>query len=183
MKRNSLITLVALALVALLVTAYSRTPQTGAVKKVSVTSQTLASQRAGQPYVIDLTRTGAVYEISAGIDYSRVRVRTATGEKPLSDLVKLYGKTGKFLLGATTDLVAANFGFSPDDTLDPSTEAAKVKPPHCTGGLCTCNRTAQCTIMARDYCVKGSVGCGAGYGTNPNLPGCMCADKTVKPNF
>ena len=51
------------------------------VKEVRVTNQTIATQPAGAPYVIDLTRSGTTYDVAAGIDSSRVRVRTSSKEE------------------------------------------------------------------------------------------------------
>ena len=90
MKRISLIIVTTLTL-ALLVFAQSRTPQLGTVKKVEVTAQTIASQPTGKPFVLDLTRRGTIYNLAAGIDYSRLRVRTAGGDLGVSDTVKKMG--------------------------------------------------------------------------------------------
>src|SRR5438132_14305480 len=107
MRHISLIILAALAL-ALLVSAFGQTPQPKAIKRVEVTAQTIASQPASKPYIIDLTRTGTIYVLAAGIDYSRVRVRTSTGEKAMSDLVKRLGikqlgTSGTLKLGMSFD--------------------------------------------------------------------------------
>src|SRR5258706_3312913 len=61
------------------------------MKRVQVTAQTIANLPVGKPLLIDLTRAAAIYDLAAGIDYSRVRVRTLTGEKAMSDLVKRLG--------------------------------------------------------------------------------------------
>lgn len=91
-----------------LAVGFTSAQETGAVKKVQVTEQTLASHPADEPYVIDFTRTetkGAVYEVTADV-VSRVRVRTQTqGEVALSELAKKYGITGsKLLLGMGSDV-------------------------------------------------------------------------------
>lgn len=90
---------------------FSTAQEGGSVKKVQVTKQTLAGQPAGEPYRIDLTRKGTVYEVAEGIDLSRVRVRSSTGEKSLSELARKSGGTGSFLLGTIDDLSAVDYGF------------------------------------------------------------------------
>jgi hypothetical protein len=66
--------------------------QTGPVKKMQVTTQTLANLPAGKSYVIDLSRNGTIYYVAKGVDYSRIQVRTSTGKlESLTDLVKKAG--------------------------------------------------------------------------------------------
>lgn len=149
MKRISMV--IALALAAL-VFAYSQTaravpPQAGAGTKIQVTSQTLTSQPAGKPYVIDTSSTGKVFEIAAGIDYSRVQVRTARGVTSLSDLVRKFGVTGKFLLGSANALNAIGFGFSDNRVnVPPGVVVAEVK---CKGGVCSCEWGRDCNDMLK----------------------------------
>lgn len=137
MKRKRLIMLVVLALVALLVTAYSRTPQAGAIQKVDVTARTLASQPAGQPYVLDITRSGTVYVVAAEVA-SRVRVRTFKGEMAVSDLARELNLTGsQFLLGTTSDLSSRDFGFPGGVVLNPGGSVSEAKKNQ-NGTLAAC---------------------------------------------
>jgi hypothetical protein len=177
MKRMSIVfTLVSVALAF----AYSRTsqagmPQTGGVKKAQVTAQTIASQPAGKPYVLDFTRAGTVYEIASGLDYSRVRVRTATGEQSLSELARKFRASGKFLLGSAKDLSAIDFGFPNESVFDPPGVVAEAK---CEGALCTCTGKKDCKDMAKaNWCKEGSTACGKGYGASSAKWGCICAKE------
>lgn len=81
MKRISLVVIVALTL-ALLTYAYSQTPQSGSLKKVQVTAQTLASQQAGKPYVIDLTRSALMFAYSPAPQSGAQAGQTATQAQP-----------------------------------------------------------------------------------------------------
>lgn len=179
MKRKSLITLVALALVTLLITAYSRTPQTEAVKKVSVTAKTIASQPAGKPLVLDLTKRGTVYEIDANVNYSQVRIRAAIGERQLS---RKAGATGKFLVGHGDDLSAINFGFSGGGTLpplDPKPTEAK-----CDKNTCYCVGPKDCKDLNKaKWCWAELWACGKGDGNNntTNQWGCFCVANSNAP--
>ena len=147
--------------------SFSTAQKTAPIKKVQVTAATIASQPAGKPYVIDLTRNGTVYDMAAGFDYSRVRVRTPRGEMPLSALVKKPGLTAgsKFLLGTASDLRAQNFGFpgggtlqdpgggggtSPKITCDPATQP---------NSLCTCHGFSECLLMVLDKVCAGPMTC------------------------
>jgi hypothetical protein len=170
MKRISLIVTAGLTL-ALLITAYSRPPQTGAVKKVSVTTQTVASQAAGKPYVIDLTRSGTVYEIDAKVNSSQVQVRTEKGTQALSSLMKT-ASTSKFLLGWGKDLNALNFGFPPGNTF-PSTGGVR-RDATCGGGYCTCSGPKDC----KDLNDSGLCYEGWNCSTVNGQWGCSCFQKT-----
>jgi hypothetical protein len=174
MKRMSLICAASLTL-ALLITAYS---QSGAVKKVQVTTQTLASQPAGKPFVIDLAKGGTVYEIDANVNVSLVSVRTATGEQPLSKYRKA-GTTGKMWLGKGNDLSALNFGFSGTGTLPPLDGG--VMEAHCSkdnfGGFCTCSGVRDCkNLNASGICENKTWLCATGQ-FEPGKWGCLCAMK------
>ncbi len=146
-------------------------------KKVQVTAETLA----GKPYVIDLTRDGKSYEVTAGIDYSLVRVRTATGEVALSDMVKARGGAGKkFLLGTLNDLSAQNFGF-PGGTSEPpdrgTSEADRhdVSSPGSPMFAWTCKGRRDCSDLTRSgKCNSKTMQCGTG---SDGKHGCTCIEK------
>ena len=175
MKRISLSMLVALTLV-LLASAYSRATHSGTIKKETVTAQTVASQPAGKPYVLDLTRKGIVYEVATGIDYSRAVVRTSTGEQPMSALARKLGLTGSFLLGTWRDLSAIDFGFSPGSgTLNPpdgGPTAAK-----CDTLVCTCNGRQDCSDLSKSGKCGETAACGVGKGGKPGKWGCTCTKR------
>jgi hypothetical protein len=166
MKRIS----IAIALASsLLVSACRQTPQ-----RVQVTAQTLAGQPAGKAYVIDLTRTGTVYDVAAGINYSLVRVRTSTGEMPLSDLARNLGRTGPILLGTFSDLRAQNFGFPPGGgTFQPPDGGPVAADCPQTGpdaGLCLCKGYKDCNDLDKSgKCLKDGWGCSKGS--------CVCVAK------
>jgi hypothetical protein len=119
-----------------MISTYGQAP--GAINKVQVTAQALTSHRAGERYVIDLTRKGTVYDVAAAVDLSRVRVRTATEERALSEVVKQIGLPGgRFLIGTAQDLRTVNFGL-------PSRTVSGIRPQttafHCgSNGVCLCN--------------------------------------------
>jgi hypothetical protein len=153
MKRTSLIILAVLVLV-LLVSGYGQTPRSGTNKPVEVSAQTIGSQRAGTPYLIDLTRKGKTYMVATAVA-SRVRVRNARGESAMSDLVRKIGLSGsKFLIGTATDLRDVGFGFPPGRTRT----GTGIK---CTGYQCTCDDGSDCDKLA-GACASGTgIVCGS----------------------
>lgn len=77
-----------------------------AIKQVQVTSQLVSRQPASKAYTLDLTRKGTIYNLATGIDYSRVRVRTAKGDMTMSELIQKSGKSisGALRVGMTSDI-------------------------------------------------------------------------------
>jgi hypothetical protein len=158
MKRNSLIILVALALMALLISTYSQTPSARAVKKIQVTSQTLASLQAGKPYVVDLSRNGTVYNVASGVDYSRIQVRNAAGKvMTLSELINKAGSKAKkpsagqpLVLGTVKNLrvTKAIPGRSP------ASRGSRIIA--CEGAICACTGYDDCIDMLGENGVCGS---------------------------
>jgi hypothetical protein len=141
--------------------------QTGSIKQVELTPQTLASQPADKPWLINLTLTGTVYNVADDIDYSRVRVLLPPGEMAMSDLVRKLGMTRKkFLLGSFSDLSGQYFGPSPD---------AGTSSATCGDLLCECQGWKDCNDLDRaGLCIKSSWGCAK----IPGLPnGCVCLNK------
>ena len=145
MKRVSIVFTLALAL---LVSAHSQTPQKGSLKKVQVTAQTLSSQQAGKPYVIDLSRNGTVYNVASGVDYSRIQVRNSAGKTTtLTDLFNKVGSRAKQLganktlvFGTVSDLRALNFGGK--------TVASRPNQViACDGPVCICTGDDDCNIL------------------------------------
>jgi hypothetical protein len=145
-------------------------------KQVKVTDQTIAAQPAGTPYVIDLTRGGTTYDVAAGVDARRVRVRTSTNEEiALSEfLSRQKAKPGeRVLLGSLSDLV---------DVLPPDGGGgggSGVAEAQCSGGSCWCGGRKDCSDLSKSgKCKSGpnDAVCGEGMGGNPGF-GCTCARK------
>ena len=158
---------VLLALVVFAFASCSTSPQ------VQVTSQTLATHSASHPYVIDLTRSGTTYEVAGDIDYSRVRVRTASGGlMTMEDFLSQRAgqKTGeRVLLGELDDLVV----LLPPDNNDGVSEA------QCGQGTCTCTGRKDCSDLSKSgKCKSGPSDaiCGKGFGGGSKW-GCTCAMK------
>jgi len=173
MKRISF-SIVAALLLTLLVSAYSRALQSGTIKKEPVTAQTIASQPAGKPYVLDLTRKGTVYEVAAGVDFSRAQIRTSTGEQPMSTLARKLGLTGKFLLGTWQNLSGLDFGFPPG-TIDPPD--AGPSAAKCDSYVCTCNGRRDCSDLSKSGKCGPVAVCGEGKGGKPGKWGCTCTPR------
>lgn len=115
MRRVRLLILVVLSLVAL-VFVYGQSPQLP--QSVKVTRQSIASKPGSKPYVIDSTRNGRTYNVSADVA-NRIQIRTSNGKMSLSDLMGKLGLTNRkfradsnFLIGTPSDLRAVNFGRS-----------------------------------------------------------------------
>ncbi len=89
------------------------TAQKNSVKQTVVTSEAIAQLPARQAYVLNLTG-GQVYNVAPGVDYSRLRVRTAAGEKPLDNLANRFRTDRNILIGDFKDLTAIDFGFPPE---------------------------------------------------------------------
>ena len=141
-----------------------------------VTNQTIASQQAGTPYVIDLTRSGTTYDVAAGIDANRVRVRTSSKEEiTLAEYVRR--QTGnhageRVLLGSLGDLVGA---LPPDGGGGSVAEAQCKKSPQ-GGGTCSCTGRKDCSDLSLSgKCKSGpsDAACGKGYGGGSGF-GCIC---------
>lgn len=133
--------------VTLLTLAFSFTTaqKTVPIKQVQVTAQTIASQPAGKPYVIDLTRNGTIYVVAAGINYSQLRVRTPTGELAGSDLVRRLGSTGsKLLLGTGSDIV---------QKLKRDTGGTSQPPGGGTSQIYDCSHAQVCTCIGFSDCL------------------------------
>jgi hypothetical protein len=95
----------AIALILLLfclIFSFSATPQKE-IRRIQVTAQAITSQPPGQPYVLDLS-SHTIYELSAGIDLSRLRVRTSQGEVAFSELIQHASGTSRSFLGRAGDM-------------------------------------------------------------------------------
>lgn len=156
MKRISICILVILTL-ALLVYAQSQIPS-GTIKRVEVTAQTIASQPAGKPFVLDLTNRGTIYTLAAGIDHSRLRVRIAGSEVAVSDTIKRMGSSSssKLFLGTLDDMSGQNFFFP---TVGGSKTAAATQQYECSSGACACKGFSDCLRLKLDKMCKDYILC------------------------
>jgi len=143
-------------------------------KPVQVTAQTIASQPAERPYVIDLTRSGASYDVAAGLEYTRLQVRTSTGDMGLNEFVsRRRHSAGKRLL----------LGSSLDDLIDalPPDSGGGVAEATCDRGVnsCYCNGRKDCSDLSKSgKCKSGPSDaiCGEGAGGGTGW-GCSCRMK------
>jgi hypothetical protein len=83
-----------------------------AIKQVQITTRTVAKQPAGKAYALDLTRGGTMYNLAAGVDYSRVQIRTPKGDMTVAELIKKSGKniSGPLRVGMTSDIRTMRLG-------------------------------------------------------------------------
>jgi hypothetical protein len=145
MKRISIVFILALALLG---SVQSQTRQSVSLNKVQVTAQTISSQQAGKPYVIDLSRKGTVYSVASGVDYSRIQLRNSAGTViTLTDLFNKAGSRAKTLaanktlvFGAVSDLRALNIGGTIVATRPNQFKA-------CDGRICICTGDDDCNIL------------------------------------
>jgi hypothetical protein len=123
-------------------------------RSVEVTSQMIASQPEGKPYVIDLTRNGKTYNVPAAVA-NRLQIRTAKGKTALTDLMKKLGMTsGKFSPGSTfrigtqTDMRAVNFGRPLEARRTAITSGTSLK---CGLITCTCDPDIEGDCVGRTF--------------------------------
>ncbi len=107
------------------------------IKQVQITSQTVGKQSTS----IDLTSKGTIYTLAAGVDYSRIRVRTSKGEMTMADLLKKTGKSvsGKLRVGMTSDIRTQK--------LNLTRMSGRTLNFSCEGILCTCSGDDDCNDM------------------------------------
>ena len=138
-----------------------------AIKQVSVSAQTVSRQPVNKAYAIDLTRKGTVYTLASGVDYSRVRVRTAKGEMTLAELIQKSGKTvtGALRIGLTSDIRAQRFA------------VGGRRPTGGALGLVECGDLA-CRCTGHQDCIdmfdSGKCGIIAGCDTSDGEDACWC---------
>lgn len=141
------------------------------IEPLVVTKELVASQPAGQNYVI-IPRSGAVYDVAPGIDYRRVRVRTSTGDLTLDEFVRRLGGnfTGQeLLIGSLGDLVVV----LPSD--------GSVSEAQCDkrSATCACTGRKDCSDLSlSEKCSPGPTDaqCGKGVGGGTGW-GCSCQMK------
>jgi len=150
MRRIRLLTLVLVSFMALAL-VYGQSRQSN--QSVEVTSQLIASQPEGKPYVIDLTRKGKTYNVPAEVA-NRLQIRTAKGKMALTDLMKKLGMTsGKFSPGSTfrigmqSDMRAVNFG-RPLEARRTTATGTSLK---CGIFVCTCDPDIEGDCVGRTF--------------------------------
>ncbi len=134
-----------------------------AIKQVKVTAQTVARQPASKAYTLDFTRKGTTYNLAAGVDYSRVRVRTSKGEMLLSDLVGGNRKSSGMIIGTVGDLRNMKLNLAP--------KGGTIARYTCVGIKCKCTNEADCNDMFDAEVCGDIASCDTGEGT------CECLKK------
>lgn len=111
------------------------------VKEVGVTAKTVAAQPTGKSYQLDLTRKGTIYNLAAGVDYSRVQIHTSKGDMTMAELLKKTGKTvsGKLRVGLTSDIKGQKLALA--------RVGGVALNYNCEGILCTCTGDVDCNDM------------------------------------
>lgn len=82
------------------------------IKQVEVSSRTVKGQPAGRKYMVDLTKSGTVYNLAKDVDPTQVQVKTAKGNMTVAELLRKSGKTitGPLSVGITSDVRTQRFG-------------------------------------------------------------------------
>src|SRR5262249_37535085 len=104
-----------LAALALLILAIGfTTGQKKPITQVQVTSQMVTRQPATKAYTLDLTKSGTIYTVAKGVDFSKVSVHTEKGDMTVANLIKKSGKnvTGKLRVGMTSDIRTQRLGLA-----------------------------------------------------------------------
>lgn len=151
--------------------------QADEIKQVQVTEDRLRAHSADNPYVVELTRSGTVYEVPAGVDQKSIDVRAAV-DVPLSVLARRFaGSDERLLIGTLGDLDTNGFGFPPDAD-DPPVGAGCIGPTPSSPGICNCTGKRDCSDMNRaGLCTGGSnQSAVCGKGSNGKW-GCSCVAK------
>jgi hypothetical protein len=166
-----------LVLLLVLLTLSLAIAQKTSVKQTEVTSEQIARLPARQAYVIDLAG-GEVFNLAPGMDYSRVRVRTEAGEKPLGNLANRFRTDRNILIGNFDDLAAISFGFPTEIEI---TRPDRISNASCEkeSGTCGCVGKKDCGDLGRSgKCASGTVSCGVwANGPNKGKRGCVCLMK------
>jgi len=159
--------------IALAFVSCTTTGQRNSIEPLLVTQESIANQPAGRAYII-VPRTGAVYDVAPGIDYSRVLVRTSskpemTVDQYVSGLgLKFAGQ--EVLLGSLDDLVVV---LPPDDGGGSEADCPSGS------GICTCIGRKDCSDLSKKgVCKSGpnDAACGKGFGGGSRW-GCSCQKK------
>lgn len=161
MRRMFIIATVVIAFVLSIVIAGFQTPSLQArgdqkvlrVRRIQVNAESIAQLASGKKYVVDLTQTGVIYEFDSktrSIDFTRVTIRTATGEVTMSSWLektfsknKVAGWNSQHLSIGATDALRSVRGL-PTKNLTPPTKTMAFQ---CGSSLCSCTGDEDCNDM------------------------------------
>lgn len=130
-----------------------------AIDQVQVTNEDLRGHSADNPYVIDMTRGGTIYEVPDGVDQSSIDV-LVNAELPVGVFTRQSGPGGRLFLGDISDLSDIDFGFPADVPDGPSVEVECSKDKD-NVNICTCKGKRDCNDMKKaGVCASNSTGCG-----------------------
>src|SRR5688572_23643081 len=134
----------------------ARTPESKTaahLRRIQVNAESLAQLPGGRKYVVDLTQQGVIYDFDAksrAIDFTRVMVRTAKGEIPMSSWLeknfsktKLAGWNSRHLRIGSTESFRSLRGL-PTRTKNPLTGTAAFQ---CNSLYCTCKGDSDCNDL------------------------------------
>jgi hypothetical protein len=129
------------------------------IKKLDVSTRTVSRNTTRRPYLIDVTRTDAVFTVAAGVDRSRIKVHTSKGDMTLTELLRKAGRptTGSVRIGLTSVIQTGGLTHFP---------AGTTQLVNCEGFLCTCTGDEDCNDMFLNH------GCGDIAGCDER--GCWC---------
>lgn len=137
-----------------------------AAKRKTVSATAVSTLPAGKSYELDLRNKGTLYEFNDNsTDFSRVKVRTATGVKTMSELFQ-QSKTdtkGRLTVGTPVDMKTLK--------LTASRPGGGGLNFNCAGIFCACTGDADCNDM-----FSGSA-CGAIAWCNLNTGQCFCVAR------
>jgi hypothetical protein len=137
--------------------SFTAAQKTSPVKRIEVSSRTIASKRRGQSYVMDFTRKGTVYSLAAGSDYRRVRVHTSKGDRQISELLKGRTIKGNLIVGRTADLRGTRLGL---------VRPTVVMQYNCDDpAVCTCSGDDDCNDLFSSGKCGDIASCDTGAGT------------------
>lgn len=128
------------------------------VKQIQVTNETIAG-KGEKTFVIDLGRGGAVYNLAADLEFDRVKLRTAKGPAPITELTKSLNKSERLVIGMGPDM---HF-----EDLDAA--AARNTNYSCGVLTCECTGPADCVNLDRSGKCKGAWSC--------DRHGCACYQR------
>jgi hypothetical protein len=149
----------------------------GDVKQVQVTKDSLEDHSIDNPYVVDATHGGTVYEVTAGAERRLVQVR-APVDVPLRVLARRFSGGSSLRIGTLGDLETVGFGFPDDAQGEPGVEASCDGPSAGSPGICNCTGKKDCSDMNKaGMCTGGSnQSAVCGQGSNGHW-GCSCVAK------
>lgn len=128
------------------------------IKKVDVSARSVTRLGPRKSFSIDATKKDTVYNIAAGADANRIRVRTSKGYMTLAEILRKAGRT------ATTG--AIRIGYTPAINTHVHGTLGTTNLVECSGLLCTCTGDVDCNDMFLNH------GCGDIAGCDER--GCWC---------